>query len=103
SIILTQAMLLQTLPSSTAETICVDTGWLEIGRESTAAPNSGTTPDSAAYIIYTSGSTGQPKGSVSPHHASLNRFAWMWKAYPFADDEICCQKTSLSFADSIWE
>lgn len=103
SIVLTQAPVLQSLPPSSAETICVDAGWLEIARESTAAPPPGTTPDNAAYIIYTSGSTGQPKGSVSPHHASLNRFAWMWKTYPFAADEICCQKTSLSFGDSIWE
>ena len=103
SIVLTQARVLETLPASAAETICVDSGWVEIARESTAAPPPCATPDNAAYVIYTSGSTGRPKGSVSPHHASLNRFAWMWKAYPFAADEICCQKTSLSFVDSIWE
>jgi amino acid adenylation domain-containing protein/non-ribosomal peptide synthase protein (TIGR01720 family) len=27
----------------------------------------------------------------------------MWERYPFERDEVCCQKTSLSFADSIWE
>ena len=102
-IVLTQARVLETLPASPAETICVDSGWADVARESTAAPPSCTTPENAAYVIYTSGSTGRPKGSVSPHHASLNRFAWMWKAYPFAADEVCCQKTSLSFGDSIWE
>src|SRR6266850_652409 len=102
-IVLTQERVLRTLPVSAAEAICVDSGWGEIARESTAALPSCATPENAAYLIYTSGSTGQPKGSVSPHHASLNRFAWMWKEYPFAADEICCQKTSLSFGDSIWE
>jgi len=59
--------------------------------------------DTIAYIIYTSGSTGQPKGVCGTHRASLNRFLWMSRTYPFARDEVTCQKTSLSFVDSIWE
>jgi acyl-coenzyme A synthetase/AMP-(fatty) acid ligase len=27
----------------------------------------------------------------------------MWKCFPFEAAEICCQKTSLSFVDSVWE
>src|ERR1043165_7070209 len=27
----------------------------------------------------------------------------MWRVYPFGPDEVCCQKTSLSFVDSVWE
>ena len=59
--------------------------------------------ENAAYVIYTSGSTGLPKGVVAPHRGALNRFAWMWKTYPFGTDEKSCQKTSLSFVDSVWE
>jgi amino acid adenylation domain-containing protein len=55
------------------------------------------------YVIYTSGSTGQPKGVEGTHRASMNRFSWMWNAYPFGDGEMCCQKTFLGFVDSIWE
>ena len=33
----------------------------------------------------------------------MNRFAWMWKTYPFRADEVCAQRTSLSFVDSIAE
>jgi amino acid adenylation domain-containing protein len=63
-----------------------------------------TVPSSAlAYVIYTSGSTGAPKGVEGTHRASMNRFTWMWNAYPFHVDEICCQKTALSFIDSVWE
>ncbi|MFQ5382562.1 MAG: amino acid adenylation domain-containing protein, partial [Dehalococcoidia bacterium] len=60
-------------------------------------------PDSPAYIIYTSGSTGQPKGVSIPHRQIANRLHWMWSAYPFQDGEVGCQRTALSFVDSIWE
>ena len=55
------------------------------------------------YVIYTSGSTGKPKGVEGTHRASMNRFSWMWEAYPFLEGETCCQKTPLGFVDSIWE
>jgi amino acid adenylation domain-containing protein len=103
SIVLTQQRVLDTLPASSSEAICLDARWAEIARESKVAPACAVTPENAAYLIYTSGSTGKPKGSVSPHRASLNRFAWMWRTFPFAAGEVCCQKTSLSFGDSIWE
>jgi amino acid adenylation domain-containing protein len=56
-----------------------------------------------AYIIYTSGSTGVPKGVQGSHRAAVNRFEWMWRTYPFAGGETCCQKTALGFVDSVWE
>ena len=56
-----------------------------------------------AYIIFTSGSTGVPKGAVGTHRATMNRLEWMYRAYPFSADEVCCQKTALGFVDSIWE
>jgi amino acid adenylation domain-containing protein len=62
-----------------------------------------TPPDSLAYVIYTSGSTGSPKGVAAEHRQVLNRLHWMWDAYPFADDEVACQKTALGFVDSVWE
>src|SRR5262249_7489163 len=62
-----------------------------------------TTPEDAAYVIYTSGTTGQPKGVVGLHRGAMNRLGWMWRAYPFGTDEVCCQKTSLNFVDSVSE
>jgi amino acid adenylation domain-containing protein len=58
---------------------------------------------SPLYLLYTSGSTGKPKGVLGSHIGLLNRCYWMWKAYPFGEDEICCQKTAISFVDSLWE
>ena len=37
------------------------------------------------------------------HGATLNRFRWMWRQFPFASDDIGAVKTSLSFGDTFWE
>jgi amino acid adenylation domain-containing protein len=76
---------------------------LSAGDEDTTNLTLPLSAESRMYVIYTSGSTGNPKGVEGTHRASMNRFSWMWDAYPFLDNETCCQKTSLGFVDSIWE
>ena len=61
------------------------------------------TGDDLCYLLYTSGSTGRPKGVLGMHRGTTNRLHWMWEAYPFEPGEVMCQKTALSFVDSIWE
>jgi amino acid adenylation domain-containing protein len=88
---------------TTAQVVCLDRdrGVLdELGADSVPSI---TTPDDPACVIYTSGTTGQPKGVVGLHRGAVNRLAWMWRAYPFGQDEVCCQKTSLNFVDSVAE
>ncbi len=60
-------------------------------------------PAAAAYVIYTSGSSGRPKGIVAQHGAVVNRLAWMWRAFPFGENAVLCQKTALCFVDAVWE
>ncbi|HXW13582.1 MAG TPA: amino acid adenylation domain-containing protein, partial [Terriglobia bacterium] len=60
-------------------------------------------PRSLAYVLYTSGSSGVPKGVLGLHRGAVNRFAWMWKNFPFQPGEVCSVKTSLNFVDSMWE
>jgi amino acid adenylation domain-containing protein len=83
--------------------VSLDTDWDQIDTESAANPRIPVTAANAAYVIYTSGSTGTPKGVIGLHGATRNRLEWMYRRYPFLADEVCCQKTSLSFVDSIWE
>jgi amino acid adenylation domain-containing protein len=85
------------------QAVCLDTDWVSIAQESEANPVTEITAANLAYVIYTSGSTGTPKGVTGLHLGAINRFNWMWKTYPFDPQEICCQKTTLSFVDSIWE
>ncbi len=102
-VLITQERLAHSLPVAKVETICLDRDWREISLESSENPTQGAAAVNSAHLIYTSGSTGQPKGVLSAHRASVNRFSWMWRQYPFASGEVGCQKTALSFVDSIWE
>jgi amino acid adenylation domain-containing protein len=101
-VVLTARHLRDRLPAG-VEIIELDTDWPQIGLEPTIEPQGGTGPLDPAYVIYTSGSTGTPKGVLATHRAAVNRFAWMWNRWKFAADEVCCQKTTLSFVDAVWE
>lgn len=91
------------VPAGEARLVLLDAEAEAIARQSVATPLVISDPLDAAYIIYTSGSTGRPKGVVGLHGAMMNRFQWMWKEFPFAPDEVACQRTALSFVDSVWE
>jgi amino acid adenylation domain-containing protein len=90
------------LPSRAATTLLLDDESVYAGRPDTN-PATAATPDDLCYVVYTSGSTGTPKGVASPHRATVNRLQWMWREYPFKPGEVVCQKTALSFVDSVWE
>ncbi|WP_236142630.1 non-ribosomal peptide synthetase [Nostoc sp. CMAA1605] len=89
--------------STRLTTIALDTDWDNIQQESRENPRSASEAHNLAYVIYTSGSTGTPKGVLGTHRGTVNGLHWLWKTYPFATGEICCQKTAISFVDSVWE
>ena len=102
-VLITQDSLRSRLPASGAAVVCVDADEARWAALPETTPESGVLPDNAAYVIYTSGSTGRPKGVIGTHRAMVNRFAWMLRAYPFAEGERCAQKTSPGFVDFLWE
>lgn len=85
------------------DTLTFDVASLSAWGENTDNLSLRLSSESRMYVIYTSGSTGSPKGVEGTHRASMNRFSWMWSAYPFLEGEVCCHKTFLGFVDSIWE
>ena len=100
-VLLTQKNLLETLPQNSAKVLCIDAEWQEISRESDRNPAVKVEAENLAYVLYTSGSTGTPKGVLGTHRGTINRC--FWNPYPFIESDICCQKTSLNFVDSVWE
>ena len=105
SAIVTHSSIQEQLPPNTKGVVVLDGDERLRGEITTniASAASGDRSDLRAYVIYTSGSTGVPKGVEGLHRASMNRFSWMWRTYPFQPGEVCCQKTNIGFVDSIWE
>jgi amino acid adenylation domain-containing protein len=99
-VILTHRGLLSALPEHVKKISLDD---LALAESSDVHSAVGGSSEDLAYIIYTSGSTGFPKGVEGSHRAAINRFEWMWRTYPFTENETCCQKTALGFVDSVWE
>ncbi|MHC5822143.1 MAG: non-ribosomal peptide synthetase, partial [Nostoc sp.] len=103
SVLITRQEILEKLPASSAKTVCLDIHKNEIAKESEKNLINSSKADHLAYIIYTSGSTGTPKGVLGTHRGTVNGLHWLWKTYPFTSGEVCCQKTAISFVDSVWE
>ncbi len=102
SCVVTASAVKHKLPGGIRDVVLLDRDQ-ELGSASPANISRFDSSEQLAYVIYTSGSTGTPKGVQGTHRASMNRFAWMWRTYPFDSAEVCCQKTNLGFVDSIWE
>ncbi|MBC2580387.1 non-ribosomal peptide synthetase [Clostridium sp. DJ247] len=64
---------------------------------------SGSTIENLAFIMYTTGSTGKPKGVAMEQQQFLNRLNWLWNQYPFSDDEVASQRTTVNFIPSLLE
>lgn len=104
SVLLTRETLIKELPALSANVTPVvvyfDREWDTSSNPKSQIPNPKLS-DHLAYVLYTSGSTGTPKGVLGRHRSAVNRLNW--NPYPFEQGEICCQKTSLNFIDSVWE
>ena len=100
--VITHSSLKHLLPGEATNLFLVDNEE-QLRHEPTTNVANSIASEDRAYVIYTSGSTGVPKGVEGTHRASMNRFSWMWRTYPFQPGEVCCQKTNLTFVDSIWE
>ena len=103
NVLLTQSAVAAKLPENRAKVVCLDSDGEKILKESAKNPGTETTPASLAYLIYTSGSTGKPKGVLGCHRATINRFAWMWKTFPFESGEVTCQRAPLNVVAAVWE
>ena len=105
-VLLTQARLRESLPSSGAEVIALDAQWDEVARHPAGNldPRTlGLGSHHLAYIIYTSGSTGMPKGAMNEHRGVVNRLQWMQDQYQLSSEDRVLQKTPFSFDVSVWE
>lgn len=85
------------------QVVTLEPGRPQADHPDAANPTSQVQPDNLSCIMYTSGSTGEPKGVAIPHRQLVKRFAWTWANFPFAEGEVCAQRTTLNFSVSMWE
>ncbi|NEP31533.1 non-ribosomal peptide synthetase [Moorena sp. SIO3B2] len=100
-VLLTQQSLLESLPSHTAQMVCLDSDWGAIEQYSGQNLDVGVHSDNLAYVIYTSGSTGKPKGTMILHSGVGNYLSWCTKAYNVADSEGSTVNSSIGFDATI--
>ena len=106
-VLVTQQALLDRLSlanaGACAAVVRLDADAPRIAAQPARAPALALDPHHPAYVIYTSGSTGTPKGVTGTHIALINRVLAQSDISSFLENEICCQKTSIGFVDSIFE
>src|SRR5919205_1508099 len=101
-IILTHSSLVDDMPSSWAQTICLDAEselWSDLPASDLAG---GISSDEVAYVMYTSGSTGNPKGVAVPHRAVV-RLVKQSAYVDFGPDEVFLQLAPVTFDASTLE
>ena len=70
SVLLTQQRLIESLPETAAQLVCLHEDSTVTASENDQNLTNKTTGDNLAYVIYTSGSTGQPKGVGVSHRVA---------------------------------
>ena len=102
-IVLTEQRLLETLPVSWAQVVCLDEEWETIAGEREENLSIHIGPHTLAYVIYTSGSTGRPKGVMVEHGGLRNLAEAQVRAFAEPAGGRVLQLASLSFDASIFE
>jgi len=104
--VLTQERVRPRLPATDAQVISIDGDKSATDSyETSDLPNAlvGVSPTNLAFAIYTSGSTGRPKCAMNEHRGMVNRIVAQKNIEGYRPDDVCSQKTSLSFVDAVFE
>lgn len=96
-VIISQADLVDQLPSHTAQIVLIDSDWSHIAQNAAGNVSNAATGDNLAYVIFTSGSTGRPKGVQVFHHSLTNFLLTMRERPGIGQDDILLAITTLSF------
>jgi amino acid adenylation domain-containing protein len=102
-VVLAQSHLLDRVPASRADCLCLDSNWEKVAGEPASNLGVEVGGKDLAYAIYTSGSTGKPKGVLNVHQGIVNRLLWMQDEFPLEQSDRVLQKTPYSFDISVWE
>lgn len=96
-LLLTQESLINQVPESSAQIVCLDRGWKEIAEQDSSRLEGLHREGLLAYLLYTSGSTGRPKGVMIEHHSVVNFLSSMAKMPGLTENDVLYSVTSPSF------
>ncbi|MBC7970271.1 MAG: amino acid adenylation domain-containing protein, partial [Verrucomicrobia bacterium] len=96
AVLVTQRSLLETLPQTAAQVVCLDS-WDAMSHCSFDNPVSEVTGEHLAYTIYTSGSTGKPKGVQISRRALTNLLHSMRQEPGLTAQDILLSVTTICF------
>ncbi|MEW6735288.1 MAG: amino acid adenylation domain-containing protein, partial [Acidobacteriota bacterium] len=96
-LLITEQRLVETLPTHSAQLICIDKDWQVINAQSNDNLITNVMGENLAYTIYTSGSTGKPKGVLITQAAVVNFLNAMRKQPGLTDQDVLLAVTTLSF------
>jgi amino acid adenylation domain-containing protein len=96
-VVITQTELLDALPATAAELVCLDRAWPAIAALDARVPDPAAAREDVAVVIYTSGSTGRPKGVETPHCALVNLMSSVQRDLALGADDTFLATTTLSF------
>ncbi|HEY6802398.1 MAG TPA: non-ribosomal peptide synthase/polyketide synthase [Pyrinomonadaceae bacterium] len=102
-VLLTTEKLIENLPSSWAQVLCLDSekGTIDSQSETNLQPSGNA--DNTAYVIYTSGTTGLPKGVLVPHRGVINLAQWQADNFGVTSNSRISQFASYNFDGAVGE
>ncbi len=102
-LVLTQNALVDALPSTPAQRLCIDGDWAQNAADAHSPLPDPAQPEDLAYVIFTSGSTGRPKGVQIPHRAVVNFLVSMSRTPGMDARDVLAAVTTLSFDIAVLE
>ena len=103
SVLLTQQLLVESLPEHSAQVVRLDADWQKIAQQSPENSTNEVRGENLAYVIYTSGSTGKPKGVAIEHHSSVALLCWAKEVFTSEQLAGVLASTSICFDLSVFE
>jgi amino acid adenylation domain-containing protein len=102
AVLVTQEKMIDRIPATNCQVVCLDTQADQLHAMSSANPITKCDAKDAAYVMFTSGSTGRPKGVVASHRSVAN-LVFGNEYAKFGQDRIFLQLAPVSFDASTFE
>lgn len=102
-IIVVHAGLIDRLPNTDAQLVCLDEGWPTIAQRASTPPSVAVRGGHLAYCLYTSGSTGRPKAVALEHRNVMALMSWAGSAFGATETRRVLAATSACFDLSVFE